>query len=87
MSGTSQRLSPPIGRHPRTRADEENWDEGQFDDAELLYNHNSTEESDRIHLEYSAYFEKVEDQEYNPYYTVQGIKYHTPELDYYHAST
>ena len=55
---------------------EENWDDGQFDDTELLYNHNSTEESDRICHEYSVYFEKVEDQEYSPYHTVQGVKYH-----------
>ena len=66
--------------------DEQNWDEGQFDDAELLYNHNSTEESDRICREYSAYFEKVEDQEYSPYHTAQGVKYHIPELDYYHTN-
>ena len=67
--------------------DEENWEDSQFDNAELLYNHNSTEESDRICHEYSAYFEKVEDQEYSPYHTVQGIEYHIPELDYYHANT
>ena len=60
---------------------------GQFDDAELLYNHKSTEESDRIHHEYSTYFEKVEDQEYSPYHTVQGVKYHIPEPDYYHTNT
>ena len=28
--------------------DKENWDDSQFDDAELLYNHNSTEESDSV---------------------------------------
>ena len=47
---------------PELETDEENWDDGQFDNAELLYNHNSTEESDRIHCEYSAHFEKVKDQ-------------------------
>ena len=52
-----------------------NWDDGQFDNAELLYHHNSTEESDRIHHEYSAHFEKVKDQQYSPYHTVQGVKY------------
>ena len=67
--------------------DEENWDDGKFDDAELLYNHNSTEESDRICHEYSAYFEKVEDQQYSPYYAAQGVKYHIPEPDYYHTNT
>ena len=67
--------------------DEENWDNSQFDDAELLYNHNSTEESDRIRHEYSAYFEKVKDQEYRPYHTGQGVEYHIPEPDYYHTNT
>ena len=62
--------------------DEENWDDGQFGDAELLYNHNSTQESNRIHHEYSAYFEKVKEQQYSPYHTVQGVEYHIPEPDY-----
>ena len=62
-------------------------DDGQFDNAELLYNHNSTEESDRIHCEYSAYFEKVKDQQYNSYHTTQGVEYHIPEPDYYHNNT
>ena len=64
--------------------DKENWDDSQFDDAELLYNHNSTEESNRIRHEY---FEKVEDQEYSSYHTAQGIEYHIPEPDYYHTNT
>ena len=72
---------------PELETDEENWDDSQFDDAGLLYNHNSTEESNRIHREYSAHFEKVEDQQYSPYHTVQGIKYHIPEPDYYHNNT
>ena len=67
-----------IGRHPKLETDEENWDDSQFDDAEFLYNHNSTEESNRIHREYSAYFEKVRDQEYSPYHTAQGVEYHIP---------
>ena len=78
---------PQLEDIPELETDEENWDESQFDDAELLYNHNSTEKSDRIRREYSAYFEKVKDQEYSPYHTVQGVKYHTPELDYYHTNT
>ena len=72
---------------PELETDKENWDNGQFDNAELLYNHNSTEESDRIHHEYSAYFEKVEDQEYSPYHTAQSIEYHIPEPDYYYTDT
>ena len=49
---------PQLDDIPELETDEENWDEGQFDDAELLYNHNSTEESNRIHREYSAHFQK-----------------------------
>ena len=77
---------PQLEDIPKLETDKENWDEGQFDDAELLYNHNSTEESDRICHEYSAYFEKVEDQEYSPYRTAQGVEYHIHELDYYSTS-
>ena len=72
---------------PELETDEEDWDEGQFDDAEFLYNHNSTEESNRICHEYSAHFKKVEEQKYSPYHTVQGVKYMIPEPDYYHSST
>ena len=77
---------PQLEDIPELETDEKNWDDGQFDDAELLYNHNSTKESDAIHHEYFAYFEKVEDQEYSPYHTTQGIEYHIPELDCYHAN-
>ena len=49
--------------------------------------HNSTEESDRIRREYSAHFQKVEEQQYSPYHTAQGVKYMIPEPDYYHSST
>ena len=77
---------PQLEDIPELETDEKNWDDGQFDDAELLYNYNSTKESDAIHHEYFAYFEKVEDQEYSPYHTTQGIEYHIPELDCYHAN-
>ena len=78
---------PQLEDIPELETDEENWDDGQSDNAELLYNHNSTEESDRIHHEYSAYFEKVEDQQYSPYHTAQDVEYHIPEPDYYHTNT
>ena len=77
---------PQLEDIPELETDEENCDEGQFDDTELLYNHNSTEERNRICREYSAYFEKVEDQGYSPYHTVQGVKYHIPEPNYYSTS-
>ena len=62
---------PQLEDIPELETNEENWDNGQFDDAELLNCHNSTEESDRIHREYPAYFEKVEDQEYSLNHTTQ----------------
>ena len=77
---------PQLEDIPQLETDKENWDDGQFDDAELLYNHNSTEESGRIHHEYSAYFKKVKDQQYSPYHTAQGVEYHIPEPDYYHSN-
>ena len=78
---------PQLEDIPELETDEENWEDGQFDNAELLYNHNSTEESDRICHEYSAYFEKVKDQQYGPYHTAQGVKYYIPEPYYYHNNT
>ena len=78
---------PQLDDIPELETDKENWDDGQFDDAELLYNHNSTEESNRICCEYSAHFEKVKDQQYSPYHTMQGDKYIIPEPDYYHSNT
>ena len=78
---------PQLEDIPELETDEENWDKGQFDDAELIDHHNTTEESDRIHCEYSAYFETT-DQEYSPYHTTtQGVEYQIPEPDYYNANT
>ena len=50
---------------PELEDDEENWEEGQFVDTDFIDHHNTTEESDQIHHEYSAHFEKVTDQGYN----------------------
>ena len=50
---------PQLEDIPELEDDEENWEEGQFADADLIDHHNTTEESDRIHHEYSAHFEKV----------------------------
>ena len=78
---------PQLDDIPELESDEQNSDEGQFDYAELLYNHNSTEESERICHEYSAHFGNVEEQQYSPYHTVQGVKYMISEPDYYHSNT
>ena len=47
---------------PELETDKENWEEGQFEDTELIDHHNTTEESERIRHKYSAHFEKVTDQ-------------------------
>ena len=71
---------------PELEDNEENWEEGQFTDADLTDHHNTTEESDRICHEYSAHFEKVTDQAYSPYQsTTQGLEYQIPEPEYYNS--
>ena len=61
---------------------------GQFMDADFIYHHNTTEESDRIRHEYSAHFEKVTEQGYSPYYsTTPGLEYKIPEPEYYNSDT
>ena len=68
--------------------DKENWEEGQFVDADLIDHYNTTEESDRICCEYSAHFEKVTEQENSPYHsTTSGFKYQIPEPEYYNSNT
>ena len=52
---------PQLEDIPELEDDEENWEEGQFTNADLIDHHNTTEESDRIHHGYSAYFEKFRD--------------------------
>ena len=68
--------------------DEENWEEGQFMDADFIDHHNTTEEIDRICCEYSAHFEKVTYQGYSTYdSTMPGLEYQIPEPDYYNSDT
>ena len=79
---------PQLEDIPELEDDKENWEEGQFADADLINHHNTTEESDRIHDEYSAHFEKVTEQAYSPYHsTIQGLAYHIPEPEYYNSNT
>ena len=56
---------PELEDIPELEDNEENWEEGQFADADFIDHHNTTEESDRICCEYSAHFEKVTDQGYS----------------------
>ena len=68
--------------------DEENWEEGQFVDADFIDHHNTTEESDQICCEYSAHFEKVIDQGYSPHNSrMPGLEYQIPEPEYYNSDT
>ena len=68
--------------------DEENWEEGQFADADFIDHHNTTEENDRIHCEYSAHFEKVTEQGYIPYHgTTPGLEFQILEQEYYNSDT
>ena len=73
---------------PELENNEENWEEGQFADADLTDHHNITEKSDRRHHEYSAHFKKVTDQAYSPYHsTTQDLEYQIPEPEYYNSDT
>ena len=73
---------------PELETDEENWEEGQFDDADLINHQNTTEESDRIHRKNSAHFEKVTEQEYSPYHgTTSCLEYKIPKWEYYNSDT
>ena len=68
--------------------EEEDWEDRQFTDADLIDHHNTTTESDRIHWEYSAHFEKSTDQEYNSQNnTTPGLDYYIPEPEYYNSDT
>ena len=79
---------PQLEDIPELEDDEENWEEGQFVNADFIDHHNTTEESDRIHREYSAHFEKVTEQEYSPYLnTTPGLQYQIPEPEYYNSDT
>ena len=58
----SNNYRPQLEDIPEFEDDEENWEEGQYVDADFIDHHNTTEESDRICHKYSAHFEKVTDQ-------------------------
>ena len=79
---------PQLEDMPELETDKENWEEGQFADADLIDHHNTTEESDRIHRKYSAHLEKVTEQDYSPYHdTTSGFKYQIPKPEYYNSNT
>ena len=67
---------------------EENWEEGQFADADLNDHHNTTAESDRIHQEYSAHFTEATDQGYSSQNNIMPcFEYYIREPEYYNTDT
>ena len=79
---------PQLEDIPELEDDEENWEEGQFVDADFLDHHNTTEESDRICCKYSVHFEKVTDQGYSSQNNrMPGLEYYIPEPEYYNSDT
>ena len=79
---------PELEDIPELEDNEENWEEGHFVDADFIDHHNTTEESDQIHHEYSAHFEKVTDQGYSPHNSrTPGLEYQIPEPEYYNSDT
>ena len=73
---------------PELEDDEEDWEEGQFADADFIDHHNTTEESDQIHRKYSTHFKKVTDQGYSSHNNrIPGLEYQIPEPEYYNSDT
>ena len=79
---------PQLEDIPELEDDKENWEEGQFVDADFIDHHNTTEKSDQIHREYSAHFAKVTDQGYSSQNNrMPGLEYYIPESEYYNLDT
>ena len=84
----SNNYRPQLEDIPELEDDKENWEEGQFVDADFVDHHNTTEESDRICHKYSAHFEKVMDQGYSSHNSrTPGLEYHILEPEYYNLDT
>ena len=68
--------------------EDEDWEDGQFTDADLIDHHNTKTESNRIQWKYSAQFEKSTDKEYySQNNTIPSFDYYIPELEYYNLDT
>ena len=61
---------PQLEDIPELEDNVENWEEGQFMDADLIDHHNTTEESDRICHEYSAHYRT----------RIQSLQFHNTRL-------
>ena len=79
---------PQLEDIPKLDDDEENWEEGQFADADLIDHHNTTAKSDQIHQEYSTHFAKATNQGYSSQNNIMpGLEYYIPEPEYYNSDT
>ena len=84
----SNHYRPQLKDIPELEDDEENWEEGQFVNVDFTDHHNTTEESDLIHHEYSAHFEEVTDQGYSSQNNrMPGLEYYIPKPEYYNLDT
>ena len=72
---------PQLEDIPELEDNEENWEEGQFADVDFIDHQNTTEESDRIHHEYSAHFEVIDHGYSSQNNCTPGFKYYIPEPD------
>ena len=79
---------PQLEDIPELEDDKENWEEGQFVDADFIDYHSTTGGSDRICHKYSAHFKKVTDQGYSSQNNrMPGFEYYIPEPEYYNLDT
>ena len=82
------RYRPQLEDIPELEDDKENWEEGQFVDANFIDHYNTPEESAQIHHKYSAHFKKVTDQRYSSQNNqTPGFNYYIPEPEYYNSGT
>ena len=68
--------------------EEEDWEEGQFTDANLTDYNDSTYDSSRLRKEYSFQFQQhTDNQYYSPTNNALGLDYYLPEPEYYNFDT
>ena len=68
--------------------EDEDWEDGQFTDADLIDHHNTKTESNQLRQEYAVHFEKSTDKEYySQNNTTPGLDYNIPEAEYYNLDT
>ena len=86
--GYPNNCRPQLEDIPELENDEENWEEGQFVDADLIDHHNTTAKSNQICQEYSTHLAKATDQGYSSQNNITpGLEYYIPEPEYYNSDT